>query len=318
MAHRGFTDAQIEAFMWIVKTRSATDAAQKMLVSQPAISRMIKQLEERLGFALFERHHNRLLPTRRGTLFYDEVERVYLGLSHLRQFADRLKERPAGQLRVVSMPSFAMAVFPGASTQLAEMFPELEISLYSFRSYQIPEDMVAQRFDFGITTDPRADPRYQSYRYKLPGICVIPSDHPLTAKAVIDIEDLQDEALICGEPGEQSQRMITQELDANGITLRKMWSVSLGEMATRLVANGTGLAILNSVSAFDAKRHGVETRPISFSIDYDFQIIMPLEKNVEGEVNHVNRALKQLVEEQMRQSLALLGARRQAWQLHAE
>ncbi|TNF18779.1 MAG: LysR family transcriptional regulator, partial [Vibrionaceae bacterium] len=45
MAHRGFTDSQIEAFMWIMKTSSATEAADKMLISQPAISRLIKQLE---------------------------------------------------------------------------------------------------------------------------------------------------------------------------------------------------------------------------------------------------------------------------------
>ncbi|ELV8594673.1 LysR family transcriptional regulator [Vibrio fluvialis] len=96
MAHRGFTDSQIEAFMWIMKTSSATEAADKMLISQPAISRLIKQLEARLGFELFERHNNRLLPTRRGTLFYDEVDRVYLGLNHLRQFADRLREQATG------------------------------------------------------------------------------------------------------------------------------------------------------------------------------------------------------------------------------
>ena len=118
MAYRGFADSQIEAFMWIMKTSSATEAASKMLISQPAISRLIKQLEARLGFDLFERHNNRLLPTRRGTLFYDEVERVYIGLHHLRQFAERLKERVAGQLRVVSMPAFAVSLVPDAATLL--------------------------------------------------------------------------------------------------------------------------------------------------------------------------------------------------------
>ncbi|MFG6668485.1 LysR substrate-binding domain-containing protein [Halomonas sp. HNIBRBA4712] len=303
MAHRGFTDAQIEAFMWIMKTSSATEAANRMLVSQPAISRMIKQLETRLGFALFERHHNRLIPTRRGTLFYDEVERVHLGLNHLRQFAERLKHRAAGQLRIVSMPSFAMAVFPAVSAALAEQFPELEISLYSFRSQQIPEDMIAQRFDVGITTDTRPDPRYQSRHYRLPGVCLLPAGHPLCAKRVIDLHDLQDETLVCGEPDEQTRRLITQALTEHSVTPRKIWTVSLGEMATRLVANGTGLAILNSVSAFDALRYAVEVRPLSFDIDYTFQVILPLEKNVEATIAPVTQRLIELVEASIQQSI---------------
>ncbi|MCS2608365.1 LysR substrate-binding domain-containing protein [Halomonas dongshanensis] len=302
MAHRGFTDAQIEAFLWIMKTSSATEAANRMLISQPAISRMIKQLETRLGFALFERHHNRLLPTRRGTLFYDEVERVHLGLNHLRQFAERLKHRAAGQLRIVSMPSFAMAVFPAVSAALAEQFPELEISLYSFRSQQIPEEMIAQRFDIGITTDTRPDPRYQSRYYRLPGICLIPRGHPLSAKTVIDIQDLENETLICGEPDEQSRRLITQKLDEHGVKPGKIWTVSLGEMAARLVANGTGLSILSSVAALDARRAEIEVRPLSFSIDYTLQIILPLEKHAEPMVVDINNVLIELIEAKIEQS----------------
>jgi len=307
MAYRGFTDSQIEAFMWIMKTSSATEAASKMLISQPAISRLIKQLEGRLGFDLFERHNNRLLPTRRGTLFYDEVERVYIGLQHLRQFAERLKERAAGQLRVVSMPSFAMSLVPDAATLLAEQFPDLEISLYSYRSSQIVEEMAAQRFDFAITADPKLDPRYRSFQYSLPGMCLIPPGHPLAAKALIDIEDFANETLICGEPNEQSRNRITQSLTRHAVSPKKIWTVSLGEMAIRLVANGAGLAVLNAVSACDAKRGGVVVRPLAFDIRYDFQIILPLEKDLEPAINNINAELIALVEQKIFESLKIVG-----------
>lgn len=306
MAHRGFTDSQIEAFMWIMKTRSATEAAEKMLISQPAISRLLKQLEARLGFELFERHNNRLLPTRRGTLFYDEVERVYLGLNHLRQFAGRLKDQADGQLRVVSMPSFAMSLVPDAAAQLTGQFPNLEVSLYSFRSSQIPEDMIAQRFDFGITTDTRTDPRYQSFQYSLPGVCLLPSGHYLARKSIINIEDFENETLICGEPNEYSRGLISQFLTQNSVAPKKIWSVSLSEMAIRLVANGTGLTIVNTVSARDANRPGIVVRPVSFDVHSDFQIILPLEKNVEPEVHTLNMALFDVVEEKIQASLDIV------------
>ncbi|MDF2152516.1 LysR substrate-binding domain-containing protein [Vibrio sp. CAU 1672] len=306
MAHRGFTDSQIEAFMWVMKTSSATEAADKMLISQPAVSRLIKQLESRLGFALFERQNNRLLPTRRGSLFYDEVQRVYLGLSHLRQFAHRLRDQAAGQLRIVTMPSFSMSLIPDAAAQLAEPRPDLEISLYCYRSSQIPDDMVAQRFDFGITTDLRPDPRYQSFFYSLPGVCLIPAAHPLAEKAVIDIDDFENETLICGEPNEQGRSLLTQLMMENHITPRKIWTVSLSEMALKLVENGTGLSVVNTVSACEAQRAGIVVRPLSFEVRYDFQIILPLAKNIEPAINALNNQLVSFVEAKIQASLEVL------------
>jgi len=302
MAFRGFTDSQIEAFSWIMKTESATKAADKMLISQPAVSRLIKQLEDRLGFELFERHNNRLLPTRKGILFHDEVEKVYVGLSHLRSFAEKLKDREVGQYRIVSMPSFSTSMVPDTITQLTETFPDLEISLYSYRSNQIIEDMIAQRFDFGITTDLAKDPRYQSFQYSLPTVGLIPISHPLANKEIIDVEDFNNETLICGEPGEQSRALISQCLIENHVKPKKILTTSLGDMAIRLVENGTGLSVINAVSASDTKLTGLVAKPLSFDIPYEFQIILPLEKNIESAANNVNNELVKLVEARIKQA----------------
>ncbi len=302
MASRGFTDSQIEAFSWIMKTESATEAAGKMLISQPAVSRLIKQLEDRLGFDLFERHNNRLLPTRKGILFYDEVEKVYVGLNHLRSFAEKLRDREVGQYRIVSMPSFSTSLVPDTVTQLTQTFPDLEISLYSYRSSQIIEDMIAQRFDFGITTDLAQDPRYQSFQYSLPAVGLIPVSHPLANKQIIDVEDFNNETLICGEPGEQSRTLINQCLTENAVNPKKILTTSLGDMAIRLVENGSGLSVINALSASDTKLTGLVARPLSFDIKYEFQIILPLEKNIESAVNNVNIELVRLVGERINQA----------------
>ncbi|PSW20568.1 LysR family transcriptional regulator [Photobacterium sanctipauli] len=302
MASRGFTDSQIEAFTWVMKTRSATEAAEKMLISQPAVSRLIKQLEERLGFSLFERVNNRLLPTRHGSLFYNEVERVYVGLNHLKQFADKIKDTAAGQLRIVSMPSFATSLLPSAAILLAEQFPELEMSLYSYRSEQIPTDMAAERFDFAITLSAEQDARYQSYFYSLPTAFIVPKHHPLAQKSVITPQDLQGETLIVGEPEERSRATIINRLNELDIKPKKIWTVSLSDIATRLVANGKGISVINAVSALDAEQHwGVVCRPFEEPIESQLQLILPLDKNMDPATQKLVMELKQIIERKIYQ-----------------
>ncbi|MGF1682179.1 LysR substrate-binding domain-containing protein [Photobacterium minamisatsumaniensis] len=302
MAYRGFTDSQIEAFTWVMKTRSATEAAEKMLISQPAVSRLIKQLEERLGFNLFERVNNRLLPTRHGTLFYNEVERVYVGLNHLKLFADKIKGTAAGQLRIVSMPSFATSTLPMAATLLAEQYPDLEMSLYSYRSDQILTDMAAERFDFAITSSTQQDARYRSYFYSIPGVCILPKHHPLSEKPMISLQDLKGETLIVGEPEESIRAVIISRLNEIKIKPEKIWTVSLSDIAVRLVAGGTGISVLNAVSAMDAQQQlDIVVRPLEEPIEFKLQIILPLEKNMDPTTLQLALELKRIVEQKINQ-----------------
>ncbi|WEM44904.1 LysR substrate-binding domain-containing protein (plasmid) [Photobacterium sp. DA100] len=301
MASRGFTDSQIEAFLWIMRTRSATKAAEKMLITQPAISRLIKQLEQRLGFALFDRVNNRLLPTRKGKLFYDEVEKVYAGLTHLKGFADRLKKQVVGQFNIVSMPAFAVNLLPELAIAIDSQFPGLDIGLYSYRSTQIIAEMAAQRFDFAITTDLTEDPRYQSVFYTIPNICLLPEAHPLARKPFIQIADFNGETLIGGEPNEYIRTSISDLFHEAQITPSKTWSVSLSDMASRLVAGGKGLAIINCISAMDIPL-GTVARPFDNLVDYQLQVIIPLEKDMDPLTKEINRHLLGAFEQKLCQA----------------
>jgi DNA-binding transcriptional LysR family regulator len=74
---------QIEAFKAIVETASVTAAASAMHVSQPSVSRLLRSLEENIGFNLFERRKGRLLATPEALLFYDEIQKYFRNLQKL-------------------------------------------------------------------------------------------------------------------------------------------------------------------------------------------------------------------------------------------
>ena len=110
---------QIEAFRAVIVAGTVTRAGEMLRVSQPAVSRLIADLERSIGFALFERRRGRLLPTTEARYFHREIEKAYVGLDHLTKAAEAIRNLQGGQLRVAAMPAFAESL---ASRAIATKF----------------------------------------------------------------------------------------------------------------------------------------------------------------------------------------------------
>ena len=92
---------QLEAFHAVVTMGATTRAAEILGVSQPAISRLIKQLEHSTKLKLFERNRGRLILTREGQLFHSEVNRAFQTLGRLGSIADDIRNYQAQTLKVL-------------------------------------------------------------------------------------------------------------------------------------------------------------------------------------------------------------------------
>ena len=88
---------QVEAFQAAARLGSATAAAEALHVTQPAVSRMIGDLERAVGFALFERRGRGMQPTADGLLLYEEVQRAFQGLDRVAAAAEAIRGHGRGQ-----------------------------------------------------------------------------------------------------------------------------------------------------------------------------------------------------------------------------
>ena len=107
---RGLNPRQIEAFRAVVMTGGVGAAAALINVTQPAVSRMIRDLQRHLGLALFERRGTGLVPTSEALSLYAEVERAFVGLERIEQMATELRTRRAGFLRIAALPALALSL----------------------------------------------------------------------------------------------------------------------------------------------------------------------------------------------------------------
>src|SRR5689334_17195859 len=154
MPARALNPRQIEAFRAMMLTGGATDAAKLMGVTQPAVSRMIRDLQLALDLKLFERRGARLVPTGEARGLYAEVERSFLGLDRIAAAAVELRTRRAGILRIASLPALANGFLPHCVGGFLAQRPKLDLMLSGLVSHIVLDIVASGQSDLGFAQAP--------------------------------------------------------------------------------------------------------------------------------------------------------------------
>ena len=117
------TYRQVEAFREVMRTGSITLAAQSLAVSQPAVSRLIADLENRLNLRLFIRHSNHIEATEESKLLENHVNQLYIGLEKIEQAAQAISHLDYGHLRIVALPVLTDGFLPQVLADFSSGLP---------------------------------------------------------------------------------------------------------------------------------------------------------------------------------------------------
>jgi len=188
---RGLSFRHVEVIRAVVLTGTATGAAAQLHVTQPAVSNVLKDAEERLGFVLFERAGGRLIPTEKAKLLVAEIERAFTGLDTINEVAALLGHNENRRLHIVTTPSFGAAVLPRVIQQFRARYPNVRMSLSSRASNLVQSMVVSQKADIGFGLEVPAIPGVrQEGILRTPLHCIVAHDHPLAGRDRVDALDL--------------------------------------------------------------------------------------------------------------------------------
>ncbi|GGX87901.1 LysR family transcriptional regulator [Litchfieldella qijiaojingensis] len=268
-------DRQVLAFKHVMECGTVSGAARRMLIAQPGVTRLLKQLEHDVGFMLFERVRGRLVPTPEARIFYREVARVWIGIEHLRDTARRIREREVGGLRISAIPLLGMTFLPDVLADFAPMHPDARVELATFRSEQVVEEVITQRCDLGVAIVADNDDRVAGETFRLDSLCVMPANHPLANHERIHLADLAGETLICFETHDPLRITLDRLLEDTGVRPRRRLEVSLALQASRLVSREVGIAILDPVSARVFGETTLALRPFEPNLGEEFALLTP-------------------------------------------
>ncbi|ARS71040.1 LysR substrate-binding domain-containing protein [Sinorhizobium meliloti] len=265
------THRQIEAFRALMLTGSMTEAAQMLYVTQPAVSKIIAQLESELGFSLFERRHGKVAPTEEGHILYSEVEHSYSGLERVVRAARRIKKRTGGSLRLAVMPALSIGFMIEVVRRFIEHDNELSLSIQAFGSEDIVDVISSGLYDAGFSMTPVNTTRVDSSPVmSIPYFCILPPDHPLREKDVVSVTDLENERYVTISETSPTRLRIDSLFSSMNVTRAVMiearWSLSIAE----LVQAGLGCSIVDGFTASSFASRGGLVRPLKEHLDFSF------------------------------------------------
>lgn len=264
---------QVEAFRAVMTTGSVTSAATMMHVTQPAVSRLIRDLELSLRLALFERRGNRLEPTAEAAHLFAEVERTFVGLSRISQFAEELRTRRAGSLRIAGMPALTCGFLTRHVGRFVARRPEVAVTLHGLPSHLIADGVAGGRYDLGIAEASVERPGLTIETLPVKAVAALPEGDPLTKRDTLGPKDFEDRSFVSLGPATLFRSRVDAVLA--GVRRRQLIETQLSEIACVLIAEKVGLALVDPFSASEFVGRGVVFRPFRPDIFFDAAILVP-------------------------------------------
>lgn len=267
---------QIEAFRAVIETGSMTEAGQMLSVSQPAISRQIRDLEARFGINLFVRHAGRVEPTKDALTLHSEVERCLGELERMVKFANDLGEFRRQRIRIAATVGHSYFMLPKVIAEFHKQYPEVTISLRSGSSPEVVELIDKGQSDIGfalLTLDAEGVVIEQLPEAEL--VCVIPKAHPLADKTEITVQDLADEPLLLISENSLMRKRLLQTFNSAGISPNVILDSTYTGPICSLVSQGMGISILDHLTADAYADHDIAIRPFSPSVPCELKLVLP-------------------------------------------
>lgn len=281
----------LDAFVAVAETGSFSGAAERLHLTQPAVSKRIAALEQRLAQRLFDRVARRIALTDAGATLLPYARSVLQGLEDGRRALSLLGGTVAGRLSIGISHHIGLHHLPPVLKRYTQEYPAVDLDIHFMDSEIACQEVLAGRLEVGVVTLPSTPlPQLEMQTvWPDPLVVVAAPEHPLAAKKRPSLRDLADHAAVLPDAATYTHRIVLQALREHGLEPRVRLATNYLETLKMLVAIGMGWSVLPQ-SMVDASLRRVPIRDLALQRDL-------------GAVWHRNRTLSAAAR-------ALLGALR--------
>lgn len=248
----------LRMFAAVVQTGSFSRAAEALNISQPAISKGVRDFELQVGCRLLNRSPKGVVPTTEGLALSQHAETLFAAERAAEEALSALRGLHNGSLRIGASTTIATYMIARYLGAFHRAHPGVDLHLVSANTRDIAEQMAAQEIDIGLVEGPTEERNIvaEPWRTDVMKLIVAPDHAFAAAKGAIDPNRLDDEVLILREPGSGSREVVTQALAAHGIEPLRTLEIGSTAAIKQVVAAGLGVSIVSEVSVKDQVQLG--------------------------------------------------------------
>lgn len=243
---------QLRAFVAVYRLGKLTTAADRLSVTESAVSTMLRQMESTLNLRLFDRTSRSLVPTQAAQEIIATAERILGDVAWLGARTRDLGECRTGRVHVAVTATVGSVLMPGVVRRFREDFPGVQLVLDDCAPDQFLSRVSSEAVDFGIGTLEREEPLLASRLLLRDHLCLVcATDHPFARRRQVRWRELSAQPVIAVRPGLAYgiRRQMEAAAAEAGVTLNVVHEVNFLSSAFWMTASGLGVSMWASALA---------------------------------------------------------------------
>ena len=280
---------QLRLLCAVARHRSLTRAGEELLLSQPAVTMQLKELQKELGAALYERLGKTLHLTTAGDILERYARRILALVEEAEAAVHALQRDNGGRVRVGASNTPGIYLLPPLLSAFCREFPAVELAITIGNTQTIAEKILHNELDLGVV----GESLHRAELTIMPWVTdtlvlAVSAHHPWATRKTVAPEEMLTERLLGREPGSATRKTYEQAFLQRGLTLPKTIEIGGIEAIKRAVEADLGVAILSAYSvAREAKEGRVATlalkglpitRPLSVVHHKDKTLTPPMQE----------------------------------------
>ena len=265
----------LTAFLAVAESGSFSTAAERLFLTQPAVSKRIAHLEQQLGTRLFDRVGRRIRLTEAGEALLPRARQVLLDLEDMSRAISNLTGTVSGTLRIGTSHHIGLHRLPPVLRRFSREYPDVKLDIHFIDSEEAWEAVLHGDLEMGVVTlPPQPDPRLHSQAvWQDPLVFMAAPEHPLARLDRVTLETLTGYSAILPSPVTFTRRIVESLFEEQALTLNISMSTNYLETIHMMVSIGLGWSVLpetmlddsvvrlNVDTALPVRRLGVVTHP---------------------------------------------------------
>jgi DNA-binding transcriptional LysR family regulator len=246
MKNPNMNPALLRAFVAVAEHGGFTSAARAIGVSQPAVSRAVRELERSVGFELLERAPKGVRLTRAGESFLANARDVIGAMRSAEEAVAALGGLGHGRLHIGASTTIATYVLPAFIGKFLEGHPAVDVRLDSAHTRGVAQMLLDYHLDIALTEAPVSEDKITSRRWRTDHLVAVASpSHPLASRRRIPPSALAIELLLLRERESGTRTIVLEGLAAAGVTPGRTMEIDGPEAIKQIAAAGRGIAVVS-------------------------------------------------------------------------
>ena len=248
---------QLRTFQQVCRLKSFSRAAEKLGVTQPAISAQIRSLEKEVGARLFDRDGGKVTFTAAGRLFAPFAEHCLQCQSHIFVAVNELYRSARGEVSVSASEATSLYVLPSVFAQYKKHYTRVNLNIVRAEHQRSLEAVMNRDVDFAIVSTPVKDPRLVVHVIHRDDIVLaVAPAHPLATRDTIKPDEMLQYPLLLLKQGRQ-RTLLNNFFDSFDAHPRIAMELDSSELLKRLICAELGMGVLPRINVMDDVHSGL-------------------------------------------------------------